>query len=78
MNITTFGLDIAKNVMQVLWVDEQTEEIGRRVLKRSQLAPFFARQAHCRIVLEAIYIPASGGCPSLMPARAAGGVGCPM
>ena len=53
MNITTFGLDIAKNVMQVHWVDEQTGEVGRRALKRSQLAPFFARQAQCRIVLEA-------------------------
>ncbi|WP_454693418.1 IS110 family transposase [Achromobacter aegrifaciens] len=53
MNVTTFGLDIAKNVMQVHWVDGQTGEVGRRVLKRSQLAPFFARQAQCRIVLEA-------------------------
>jgi transposase len=53
MNVTTFGLDIAKNVMQVHWVDGQTGEVGRRALKRSQLAPFFARQAQCRIVLEA-------------------------
>jgi hypothetical protein len=45
MNVTTFGLDIAKNVMQVHWVDGQTGEVGR-ALKRSQLAPFFARQAH--------------------------------
>lgn len=53
MNITTFGLDISKNVMQVHWVDGQTGEIGRRVLKRTQLAAFFARQTSCRIVLEA-------------------------
>jgi len=53
MDHTTFGLDIAKNVMQVHWVDGQTGEIGRRSLKRSQLVPFFARQASCRIVLEA-------------------------
>jgi transposase len=53
MNVTTFGLDIAKNVMQVHWVDGQTGEVGRRALKRSQLAQFFARQAQCRIVLEA-------------------------
>jgi transposase len=53
MDHTTFGLDIAKNVMQVHWVDGQTGEIGRRSLKRSQLVPFFARQAPCRIVLEA-------------------------
>lgn len=53
MNITTFGLDIAKNVMQVHWVDAQTGEVGRRALKSSQLAAFFARQTQCRIVLEA-------------------------
>jgi len=53
MNVTTFGVDIAQNVMQVHWVDGQTGEVGRRALKRSQLAPFFARQGPCRIVLEA-------------------------
>lgn len=39
--------------MQVHWVDEQTGEVGRRALKRSQLAPFLARRTQCRIVLEA-------------------------
>ncbi len=34
MNITTFGLDIAKHVMQVHWVDGQTGEVRRRALKR--------------------------------------------
>lgn len=53
MNITTFGLDIAKNVMQVHWVDDSTGEVGRRTLKRSQLTAFFARQPSSRIVLEA-------------------------
>lgn len=53
MNRTTFGLDIAKNVMQVYWVDDQTGEVGRRTLKRSQLTSFFARQQTGRIVLEA-------------------------
>ncbi len=53
MNPTTFGLDIAKNVMQVHWVDRETAEVGRRMLKRSQLAPFFARQRPARVVLEA-------------------------
>lgn len=52
-NVTTFGLDTSKNVMQVHWVDEQTGEVRRRTLKRAQLAPFFARRVQCRIVLEA-------------------------
>ena len=53
MNPTIFGLDIAKKVMQVHWVDSDSGEIGRRTLKRSQLVPFFARQAPARVVLEA-------------------------
>jgi len=53
MNPTTYGLDIAKKVMQVHWVDSGSGEIGRRTLKRSQLVPFFARQAPARVVLEA-------------------------
>ena len=30
MNRTTYGLDIAKNVMQLHWVDTETGEIGRK------------------------------------------------
>ena len=53
MNATTFGLDIAKRVMQVHWVDSESGEVSRRMLKRSQLVRFFARQAPARVVLEA-------------------------
>ena len=53
MNATTFGLDIAKRVMQVHWVDSESGEVSRRMLKRSQLMPFFARQQPARVVLEA-------------------------
>ena len=52
MDRTTYGLDIAKRVMQVYWVDHQTGEIGRRALKRSQLMAF-GRRPGARIVLEA-------------------------
>jgi transposase len=53
MNPTTFGLDIAKKVMQVHWVESDSGEIGRRTLKRSQLVKFFAGQVSARVVLEA-------------------------
>lgn len=53
MNATTYGLDIAKAVMQVYWVDAQTGEIGQRTLKRGQLTEFFARRAQGRLVMEA-------------------------
>ena len=32
MNRTTYGLDNAKNVMQLHWVDTETGEIGRKKL----------------------------------------------
>lgn len=53
MDRTTYGLDIAKKVMQVHWVDHETGEIGKRAIKRSQLMAFFGRRPGARIVLEA-------------------------
>lgn len=37
MNATTFGLDIAKNVMQLHWVESATGEIKRKKLSRAQV-----------------------------------------
>ena len=34
MKGTTFGLDLAKRVFQLHWVDVETGEIGRRMLNR--------------------------------------------
>ncbi len=45
MKTTTFGVDLAKRVFQVHWVDMDTGEINRRQLKREQLVTFFAKQA---------------------------------
>jgi transposase len=53
MNPTTYGLDIAKSVMQVYWVDSATGEVGQRTLKRAQLSVFFAKRAAGRVVIEA-------------------------
>lgn len=53
MDRTTFGLDIAKSVMQVYWVDHETAEIGQRAVKRAQLVLFFAKFAPGLIVIEA-------------------------
>jgi transposase len=53
MNRTTYGLDLAKNVMQLHWVDAQTGEIGRRKLPRAKLAEFFAPLQPMRIAMEA-------------------------
>ena len=53
MDRTTYGLDIAKNVMQLHWVEAQTGEIGRKKLARAKLAAYFAELQPVRIVMEA-------------------------
>ena len=52
MNATTYGLDLAKAVFQVYWVDGQGRTHNRRI-KRAQLSEFFARAERGRVVMEA-------------------------
>lgn len=52
MDRTTYGLDIAKQVMQLHWVEHHTGEIGRKKLGRAKLAEFFAQRKPSRIVME--------------------------
>jgi transposase len=42
MQITTIGLDIAKNVFQVHGIDAAEKVVVRRQLRRSQVLKFFA------------------------------------
>jgi transposase len=53
MNVTTIGLDIAKNVFQVHGVDANGKAILRKQLKRSQVLAFFANLPPCLAGLEA-------------------------
>jgi transposase len=53
MNCTLFGLDLAKRVFQLHWVEMETGEICRRQLKRKQVAEFFANRKPCVIAMEA-------------------------
>jgi len=53
MKVTVFGLDLAKRVFQLHWVDMETGEIGRRQLKRAQVAEFFANREASVIAMEA-------------------------
>lgn len=50
---TTYGLDIAKNVFQLHWVDPETGEIHRRKLTRAKVTQFFAQRPPARIAMEA-------------------------
>ena len=43
MNITTIGLDLAKNVFQVHGIDDTGKVIVRRSLRRRQMMPFFGK-----------------------------------
>lgn len=53
MKVTTFGLDLAKRVFQLHWVDVETGEIGRRQLKRAQVLEWFGNRAPAVIAMEA-------------------------
>jgi transposase len=53
MNATTYGLDIAKRVFQLYWVDAQTGEIANRKFGRDDLIAFLAQRPAGRVALEA-------------------------
>ncbi len=53
MEITTIGLDIAKNVFQVHGIDCTGEVVIRRQLRRRQLLPFFKKLPGCLVGIEA-------------------------
>ena len=53
MKVTTFGLDLAKRLFQVHWVEMETGEICRRQLKRDEVVEFFARREPSVVAMEA-------------------------
>ena len=53
MQITTNGLDIAKNVFQVHGIDAAEKVVIRKQLRRGQLLKFFAGLPPCLIGMEA-------------------------
>ncbi len=54
MEVTTIGLDIAKNVFQVHGVDCAGDVVIRRQLRRRQLLPFFKKlPPGCLVGIEA-------------------------
>ena len=53
MQVTTIGLDIAKNVFQVHGIDANEKVVVRKQLRRSQVIAFFAALTPCLIGMEA-------------------------
>jgi transposase len=52
-HVTTYGLDLAKQVFQVHWVDGDSGEIHRKTLSRSKVSAFFATAKHGVVAMEA-------------------------
>ncbi len=52
MNITIYGLDLAKRVFQVHWVETDTGELKRKSLARAEVSAFFARRAPGIVAME--------------------------
>ena len=53
MQVTTIGLDIAKNVFQVRAIDSDEKVVVRNQLRRCQVLRFFQGLPPCLVVLEA-------------------------
>ncbi|WP_367395213.1 IS110 family transposase [Cupriavidus sp. Agwp_2] len=53
MQITTIGIDLAKNVFQVHGANERGKTVLRKQLRRDQVAAFFANLPSCLIGMEA-------------------------
>lgn len=53
MKATPVGIDIAKNVFQVHYVDEETGEIVSKQIKRTKFFEFFVNRSPCLIGMEA-------------------------
>ncbi len=51
--VTTIGIDIAKNVFQIHGVDAAGEVVIRRQLRRRQVLAFFRKQPSCLVGMEA-------------------------
>jgi hypothetical protein len=65
MNATTYGLDIAKNVFQLYWVDGETGEVSNRRFSKEELIRFLAECPAGRVALDMGYprlaLEATGG-----------------
>ncbi len=54
MQITTIGLDIAKNVFQVHGIDAAENVVVRKQLRRGQVIAFFEALPPCLIGMESL------------------------
>ena len=60
MQITTIGLDIAKNVFQVHGIDAAEKVVVRKQLRRGQMLAFFKTLPPCLVVWKPARPPTIG------------------
>lgn len=53
MNVNTIGIDLAKDVFQILGVDKHGKRLSNKQLKWAQMTSFFANIPPCLIGMEA-------------------------
>lgn len=53
MHHTVYGVDIAKSVFQLHWVDQETGEVVSKQIKRAKFLDHFANRSTCLIGMEA-------------------------
>jgi transposase len=53
MKLTTIGIDLAKNVLQMHGADGKGKTVMKKQFRRAQVLPFFANLTPCRIGMEA-------------------------
>jgi transposase len=53
MQVTTYGVDLAKRVFQVHWVEAQTGQVKRKTLLRQEVSGFFAQREAGVVAIEA-------------------------
>jgi transposase len=53
MDITTVGLDVAKQVFQVHGIDAHGKVVVRKQLRRKEVVEYFTKLALCEIGMEA-------------------------
>jgi len=53
MDITTIGLDLAKNIFHLVGFNQRGKEVKKRMLRRNQVLRFFAQLPPCLVCMEA-------------------------
>jgi transposase len=53
MNLTKYGVDIAKSAFQLHWAESETGEVFNKQVKRARFLEHFANRAPCLIGMEA-------------------------